>query len=79
MSMNIIFSFLISSTVAGDYRTNIVYSSSTVDTADLIEMSSGSIRELDIEVMWGDKRGNVFPITLGPNKQINIRLAFIRK
>ena len=37
VSMNIICSFLFASTDAGDFRTNIVYSSATVDSADLIE------------------------------------------
>ena len=80
VSMNIICSFLFSITASGDYRTHIVYSSPTIDTADLIEMtSSGAIREIDVEVMWSDKYGNVFPLHLGPNKQVNIRFAFVRK
>ena len=79
-NLNIICSFLFASTRAGDFRTNIVYSSPTVDNADTIDMTaSESIREIDIEVMWSDKFGNIFPIRLGPNKQVNIRFAFIEK
>jgi hypothetical protein len=80
LSMNIICSFLFPSTDAGDYRTNIVYSSPSVDTADLIDMSnSGAIREVDIQVFWSDKYGNIYPVRLGVNKQINIRFAFAKK
>ena len=80
VSMNIICSFLFPSTEAGDYRTNIVYSSTNIDNGDLIDMTnSGALREIDVEVYWSDKYGNVFPITLGPNKQINLRLVFVRK
>ena len=80
VSMNIITSFLFTSTDPGDYRTSIVYSTPTIDNADLIEMSqSGAIREIDIEVLWSDKYGNVFPIQLGPTKQVNLRLAFVKK
>ena len=80
LSMNIICSFLFASTNAGDYRTNLVYSSATVDTADTIELTnSGMIRELDVEVKWSDKYGNVYPVRLSANKQVNIRFAFIQK
>ena len=80
VSMNIISSFLFPSTEAGDYRTNIVYSSTNIENGDLIDMTnSGSLREIDVEVFWSDKHGNVFPITLGPNKQINLRIVFVRK
>ena len=80
LSMNIICSFLFASTRAGDYRTNLVFSSASVDTADVIEMTnSGAIRELDVEVKWSDKYGNVYPIMLGFNKQVNLRYAFIKK
>jgi hypothetical protein len=80
VSVNIIQSFLISSTNAGDYRTNIVYSASTVDNSDLIDMAStGAIREIDIEVHWSDKYGNMFPLLLQRNKQVDIRLAFVKK
>jgi len=79
VSMNIICSFLFASTDAGDFRTNIVYSSATVDSADLIEMPlSGQVREIDIEVYWSDKNGHVFQLRLGPNKQVNLRLAFVK-
>jgi len=80
MSMNIICSFLFASTNAGDYRTNLVYSNSDVDVADVIDMThSGMVRELDVEVKWSDKYGNVYPIRLGVNKQVNIRFAFIKR
>jgi hypothetical protein len=53
LSMNIICSFLFASTNAGDYRTNLVYSNSDIDVADVIEMTnSGIIREIDVEVKW---------------------------
>lgn len=80
VTRNIISSFIFPSSTAGDFRTNIVYTTATIDTADLIDMSpSGSIREIDIEVLWSDKYGNVFPVLLGSNKQVNIRLAFVKK
>ena len=80
LSMNIICSFLFHSTEASDYRTNIVYSSPTVDTGDLIDMTnSGELRYIDVEVFWGDKQGNVYPIKLGANKQVNIRLCFVQR
>ena len=80
VSMNIICSYLFPSTTPSDYRTNITYSSPTIDNADLIEMTnSGPLRELDIQVLWSDKNGNIFPVQLGYNKQVNIRLCFLRK
>ena len=73
VSMNIICSFVFASTHAGDYRTNLSYATATVDSSDLIDMPSTTpIREIDIEVFWSDKYGNVFPITLGVNKQVNV-------
>ena len=80
VSMNIICSYLFPSTTPSDYRTNITYSSPTIDTADLIEMTnSGPLRELDIQALWSDKNGNIYPIQLGYNKQVNLRLCFVRK
>ena len=80
VSMNIICSFLFASTEAGDYRTNIVYSSSNIDNGDLIDMNStGAIREIDVKVFWSDKNGNVFPIRLSANKQVNLRFVFVRR
>ena len=80
LSMNIICSFLFPSSDAGDYRTNIVYSSPTIETGDLIDMTnSGELRDIDVDVYWGDKQGNVFPLKLGANKQVNLRLCFIRR
>ena len=76
--MNIISSFLINSSNAGDYRTSINYSSGSIDDGPLIDLISESdILYIDVDVMWSDKNGNVYTINLGPNKQINIRLAFI--
>ena len=78
--LNIICSFLINSSNAGDYRTSINYSTTSIDDGPLIDLcSEGELRMIDIDVMWSDKNGNVYTIRLGPNKQINIRLAFIRK
>ena len=80
LSMNIICSFLFASTNAGDLGTNLVYSSASVNTADVIEMTnSGAIRDIDVEVKWSDKNGNVYPVRLGVNKQVNIRFAFIKR
>ena len=80
LSMNIICSFLFSSSDAGDYRTNIVYSSPTIETGDLIDMTnSGELRDIYVDVYWGDKQGNVFPLKLGANKQDNLRSCFIRR
>ena len=65
---------------SGEYRTNIVYSSPTVENADLITMTnSGKLKNIDVDVKWSDKYGNVYPIMLGHNKQVNIRYAFIKK
>ena len=76
--MNIISSFLINSTNAGDYWTRINYSSGSIDDGPLIDLISESdILNIDVDVMWSDKNGNVYTINLGPNKQINIMLAFI--
>ena len=78
-TMNIICSFLFASTDAGDFRTNVEYSSATIDTADLISFSNtGEVRDLDVQVYWSDKNGHVFPLRLGPNKQVNIRMAFVK-
>ena len=80
VTMNILVSFLVSSTSAGDYRTNITFSSQDVDNSDLVDLvSNGGIREIDIEVFWCDKYGNVFPVRLGRNKEIDLRLVFVRK
>ena len=71
---------LFSSSDAGDYRTNIVYSSPTIKTGDLIDMTnSGELRDIYVDVYWGDKQGNVFQLKLGANKQVNLRLCFIRR
>ena len=80
LSMNIICSFLLSSSDDGDCRTNIVYSSPTIETGYLIDMTnSGELRDIDVDVYWGDKQGNMFPLKLGTNKQVNLRLCFIKR
>jgi len=78
-SMNIICSYLFPSTTPSDFRTNITFSSSTLENSDLIDLvSNGPIRELDVSVFWSDKNGIVYPVRLGANKQINLRLAFVK-
>jgi hypothetical protein len=79
-SLNIISSFLINTTTAGDYRTNINFGSQSITNSDLIEMpSGGTIQNIDIQVYWCDKFGNVRPLMMAPGKQIDLRLAFVKK
>jgi len=76
----IITSFLIDSSNAGDYRTAIIYGTTDIDNSEIIEMpTKRPINEIDIEVYWSDKFGNVYPLVLAEGKQIDIRLAFIKK
>ena len=79
-NMPIITSFLIDSSNAGDYRTSIIFSTGDVDNSDIITMPTNvDIRNIDIEVHWSDKFGNVYPLVLADGKQIDLRLAFIKK
>ena len=79
-NMPIITSFLIDSSNAGDYRTSIIFSTSDVDNSDIITMPTNTdIRVIDIEVNWSDKFRNVYPLVLAEGKQIDVRLAFIKK
>ena len=41
--------------------------------------NSGELRDIDVDVYWGDKQENEFPLKLGANKQVNLRLYFIRR
>jgi len=79
-NMPIITSFLIDCTNAGDFRTSIIFSTSEVDNSDIITMPTNTdIRQIDVEVHWSDKFGNVYPLTLADGKQVDIRLAFIKR
>ena len=79
-NMGIISSFLIDSTNAGDHRTSIIYSNQTLDGSDIIEMRSQvPIKNIDIDVHWCDKFGNIYPLFLADGKQVDVRLAFIRR
>ena len=79
-NMSIISSFLIDSSHAGDYRTSIIFSTFELDSSDIITMPTNTdIKIIDVDVFWSDKFGNVYPLVLAEGKQIDVRLAFIKK
>jgi hypothetical protein len=79
-TINIIASYMIETSEAGDYRTTINFGSQNIDNSDIIELTgTGDIKDIDIEVFWSDKFGNVIPITLGHGMHIDLRLVFIEK
>jgi len=78
-NLPIIASYLINSTNAGDFRTSIIFNTSEIDTSEIIEMPlNKEIQNMNIEVYWSDKFGNIYPLVLAEGKQIDIRLCFVK-
>jgi len=53
------------------------YPTSQYRLVDLI--SSRPIQSIDLRLLWQDRVGNIYPITIGKNQTANVKLVFVRK
>jgi hypothetical protein len=65
---------------AGDNRGTVYYVAAGYGGLRLVDViNSGSLSNIDIEILWEDTANNVFPLTIPRFQQANITIGFFRK
>jgi len=69
-----------SSSIAGDFRSKVIYSTDGIEDGTTMDLEGNSeLRNIDLQVCWTDNYNNIYPLTLFPGKQVSLRLCFIKK
>lgn len=77
-SFAILADFVVQGTEAGDSRELAFYNPS--GQYKLIDLASSTpLNKLTIEIYWQDTNNNIYPLMIGPNDIMELKLAFVKK